>query len=314
MKFSVAGRTHDIIKGSIATLVLFLAYVSLPLAGMVAGLFAPLPAAFYSLKNDNWTGAAIVAIAAVGLAVVADPASALLYLLGSAVVSLALPFFIERGVGGVRAIVSTAALNIVLVVAAVIAYGLIQGVDIHAMVQKGIDTSIAQTASLYEKGGVKGEELEAFQSAMRQAGSLIGRIYPAMLIIGFGCIAGATLGFLLRLSARLPRPIEVGDFKQFKNPEQLVWVVIVAGFALLIPNEIAAGTALNILIVTLTFYCLQGMAVIAFFFNRLATPTFLRVMFYIFLAVQPYLAVAVTALGIFDLWGNFRTPKKTGNL
>jgi uncharacterized BrkB/YihY/UPF0761 family membrane protein len=51
-----------------------------------------------------------------------------------------------------------------------------------------------------------------------------------------------------------------------------------------------------------------------FFFDRFAVQRFVRVIFYILLALQPYLAVAVAVLGIFDLWGNFRTPKQQENL
>jgi hypothetical protein len=40
----------------------------------------------------------------------------------------------------------------------------------------------------------------------------------------------------------------------------------------------------------------------------------LRVMLFLMLLFQPYLAALVAALGIFDLWGNFRTPRKQVNL
>ncbi len=148
---------------------------------------------------------------------------------------------------------------------------------------------------------------------MRQAGVLIGKVYPALIILCLGCIAAVTLAFLRRLSARLPSPPAVGLFREFKNPDQLIWVVIVAGFAMLVKYPGVTSAALNVLIVTLTLYFAQGLAVVIFYFNRLATPAFLRVLFYLFLVFQPYLAIAVTALGILDLWGNFRFPKKPEN-
>lgn len=87
-----------------------------------------------------------------------------------------------------------------------------------------------------------------------------------------------------------------------------------AGFAMLADNDWITRVALNVLIVTLFMYFLQGMAIIGHFFNRFAAPTFVRVIFYIFLVAQPYLAVGVAALGIFDIWGDFRTPKQHENL
>lgn len=314
MKFPATGSMPDIIKGSVATLALFLAYVALPLVGIVAGLFAPLPAAFYTLKSGPRSGVAIVLVSVAVLALTSDLMTAGFYLLQSAVISLSLPLFLLRGVGGARAIVSTVAINLLLVAIAAAAYGAVRGVDLHALVQKGIEASINQTAGLYEKGGFKGEELQSLQQGMRQAGVLIGRIYPAMIIVGLGCIAGVTLVFLRRLAQRLSCPLAVEEFRQFRNPDQLVWVLIVAGFAMLVPNAVVTGAALNVLIVTLTLYFMQGMAVIVHFFKRFATPPFVRVLFYLFLGLQPYLAIAVTALGLFDLWGNFRTPRTPENL
>ena len=40
----------------------------------------------------------------------------------------------------------------------------------------------------------------------------------------------------------------------------------------------------------------------------------MRGIFYVLLAVQPYLAIGVTLFGLFDLWLNFRTPKPGENL
>jgi hypothetical protein len=46
------------------------------------------------------------------------------------------------------------------------------------------------------------------------------------------------------------------------------------------------------------------------FFTRFAVPAVGRFMFYLFLLLQPYLFAGVAALGIFDIWGNFRAPKQ----
>jgi uncharacterized protein YybS (DUF2232 family) len=314
MNFPLSGKTLDIVKGSILTLALFLAYASLPLAGILAGVFAPLPGAFFSLKSGSRVGAAIVLVSAGVLAVVADPATMLLYLLQCAVISVALPIVLARGNGGARAIVVAVAVNVLLFAVAALLYSATAQVDLHGIIRKGIDASIAQTVSLYEKSGLKGEELQLFLDGMQQAGRLIGRTYPALIIVGLGSVAGITLACLVRLAPKLPRPLTVGSFRDFRNPDHLVWALILAGFAMLLKDGMVTGAALNVLIVALTFYFFQGMAIVAFFFNRFATPAFMRTLFYLFLAFQPYLAIGVAVLGVFDLWGNFRSPKKLQNL
>ena len=314
MNVPLQGKWFDMTKGSVATLALFLAYVTLPLAGTLPGLFVPLPAIFYSIKNGGANGAAIVAVSAAILAAVTGPATALLYILQCGIISLALAVCLDKGMGGARAIASAVALDIAVILLLAAAYSLSQGVDIHQQVVTGINSSISQTAALYEKSGLSGDELHALQQVLRQGGDMVTRVYPALVTIGLSLIAGINLLSVRRLYARLSRPLPIGDFWGFRNPEWLIWVLIAAGFAMLLDHRAITGTALNVLIVTLSLYFVQGLAVIGSFFDRLTVPVILRWIFYLFLAVQPYLAVAVAALGVFDLWGDFRTPKPRENL
>ena len=309
MKFPDKGSLLDLGKGSVATLTLFLAYVTFPLVGMLPGLFASFPAIYYALKRDRPTGTAIVAVSALVLAFLGDPTVVLLYLLQCGVISLALPVFLARGKGGARSIAYTVAISLGVVLLLAGIYCAVRGVNLHLQVQKGIQSSVAQTASLYEKAGIKGDDLKEYQQGMEEAGKLIGRIYPSLVVVTLAFIAGFNLLLLRRSAARFPVPLALGDFVRFKNPEQLVWVLIGAGFTMLVPNQLATTAALNVLVVTVSLYFIQGMAVIAHFFARMATPRFVRVIFYCVLALQPYLTVAVAALGIFDIWGDFRTPR-----
>lgn len=314
MKYPDKGSLLDLLVGSVATLALFLAYVMFPLVGMLPGFLVPFPAIFYTLKRGRFAGVAIVTVATVVLALLADSAVFLLYLLQCGVISLALPVFLAKGWRGARSLACTVAINLGLILLLAGLYGAFQGGNLHAQMLKVIHTSISQTASLYEKAGIKGEELKEFRQGMEQAGTLIGRIYPSLVVVSLAVIAGLNLLLLRKASARLPEPLPVGEFILFKNPEQLVWVLIAAGFAMLVPNPLVTTAALNVLVVTISLYFIQGMAVIAHLFTRIAVPRFARVLFYLVLTLQPYLAVAIAALGIFDIWGDFRSPKKKENL
>ncbi|RQW78360.1 MAG: DUF2232 domain-containing protein [Geobacter sp.] len=314
MKFPDKGSLFDLLKGSISTLTLFLAYVMFPLVGMIPGVFAPFPAIFYALKRGKLTGVAIVAIVTVVLAIVADSSAILLYLLQCGAISLSLPALLAAGKSGARSIATAVAINVgvILVVAGI--YAAAGDGDLHAQVLKGIESSISQTVALYDKAGVTGEDLKALQQGMVQAGAVIGRIYPSLVVVSLAVIAGLNLMLLGKVSTRLSCPLSIGKFAWFKNPEQLVWVLIVAGFAMLVPNRELTTAAMNILVITLSLYFMQGMAVIVHFYTRLAIPRFMRVFLYLCLALQPYLALAVAVLGIFDIWGDFRTPRKPKNL
>lgn len=314
MKFPDKGTLLDLIKGSVATLTLFLAYVTFPLVGMLPGLFAPFPAIYYALKSGRTTGTAIVVVSAAVMAIMGDATFTLFFILQSGVISLALPAFLTSERSTARAIAYTVSVNLAAIILLAVIYGATQGVNPHTQALKVVNTSISQVAALYQEMGFKGDELKALQEGMQQAGALIGRVYPALLVVSLAFIVGLNLLVLTKLSGRLPALPAAGDFRSFKNPEQLVWVLIAAGFAMLVKDQHVATAALNVLIVTIALYFIQGMAVISHFFARYAVPKFVRVIFYILLALQFYLVVAIAALGLFDIWGDFRSPKKQENL
>jgi uncharacterized protein YybS (DUF2232 family) len=301
------------IKGSVISLALFLAYLTLPLFGLLPGVLAPAAGIFFFLKGGRWVGYGIVAITVAVLAVY-DPASVVVYLLQCGILTLAVAEFLCRNKGGSRSIVYAVAINVVVMAAAAVVFSVATGSNIHQQVAKGIHNSIAQTAALYGKAGVGADELKTLRQAMEQAGDFITRTYPALITVSLGFIVGLNILVLKRLAARFSLPLQTGEFKRFKNPDQLVWVLIAAGFAMLVDNDMVALPALNVLIVLLSAYFIQGMAVMAHAFGRFAVPFFVRLIFYLLLSLQPFLTLVVAALGIFDLWGDFRTPKNKENL
>jgi uncharacterized protein YybS (DUF2232 family) len=306
MNFPDKGKLLDTIKGSMATLVLSLAFIALP----PVGIFAPLPAMYYALKSGKSIGIGVVLITTAILTIIADPLLVLIYLAQSGLISLTVPYFLGKGWGGGR----TIAFSVVVVFAFLLLVGaffwLVQGIDPHAAVVKEISSWIPQMTAFYEKVGYKGEELQTLQQIAKDYIAFIARIYPAIVLIGLGAIAGLNLLVLRKMAARLGQTLPVGDLKKFRNPDHLIWFVIAAGFALLLSNSFVSTAALNLLVVTLSLYFLQGLAIILHFFDRFAVSRFFRVFFYVLLAFQPYLACAAALLGIFDLWGNFRTPKQ----
>lgn len=308
------GQILDVVKGSVATVTLFLAFIYLPVFGMIPGFFAAAPGAFYTLKGGRTTGVAVLLASSALLAAVADPAAMVIYLLQAGVLSLALPEFLLRLKGGARSVVYAVAINLVVLLLSAALYAVTTGADLHAQVGKGVQSSIAQTAQLYEKAGIKGDELKALQESMQQAGALIVTIYPALVTVALGLIACVNLMLLSRIAARFRMPVYLGDFKKYRNPEPLVWLLIAAGFGALAPQNLVYLASLNVLIVLCALYSVQGLAVIGSFYQRLQVPRFMRWLGILLLIFQPFMLLAVAALGVFDLWGDFRSPKKQENL
>jgi hypothetical protein len=128
--------------------------------------------------------------------------------------------------------------------------------------------------------------------------------------VGLGAVAGFNLLMLRKMAEKFDFQLSIGELKNFRNPDNLIWFVIVPGFALLLKNADVSMAALNLLVLVLSLYFMQGLAVTVHTFERLSVSRLVRTTFYVLLALQPYLAVALALFGIFDLWGNFRTPKQ----
>jgi uncharacterized protein YybS (DUF2232 family) len=279
--------------------------------GLLPGIFAPLPAIYYFCKRGAAAGMTVFAITAAVLTVMGEGAVPLLYVLQSGIISLLLPWYYLQGKGTARAMAYPVGINFLLIVVAAAAYGFWSGTDLQATLLKGIESSTDQAIAVYSKQGLSKEDLEMLTQGIRQAGALIARVFPALLLIALGSIAALNMAALFRFATRwLPSLPQPDSFQSFRNPDILVWAVIVAGFAMLLPQADIQRAALNLLLVSGFIYFLQGLAVVLAFFQRISVPSLARFIFWLVLTFQPYLVVAIAFLGIFDIWADFRTPKE----
>ncbi|OGU14322.1 MAG: hypothetical protein A2076_08665 [Geobacteraceae bacterium GWC2_53_11] len=127
-------------------------------------------------------------------------------------------------------------------------------------------------------------------------------------------IAGCNLVLLKKSTAKAEHPVQIADFTTFRNPDLLVWVLIAAGFSLLLPESIITNPALNIVLVVSLFYLFQGMAVVTALVSKSSVSSIVRIILYALLIIQPYLLAIVAGIGLFDIWVDFRTPKTQENL
>ena len=126
---------------------------------------------------------------------------------------------------------------------------------------------------------------------------------PGML--GLGVFAGAVANYVIaRLCLR--RRLGFRPFAQEAVPDHLVWGAIGAGVLLASRQERLEAAGLNLLLVLMPLYVIQGLAVFRHFFQRIGLPRLLQVVSFGLLAMQPLLLVAVSCVGLSDLWIDFR--------
>jgi len=180
------------------------------------------------------------------------------------------------------------------------------------LIEPYIVNAILESAKLYSELGVPTEQVNLIKDNAQQIAVFFINILPALGLVSI------TLCIWLNLLAaraifyrrRLYYP-DFGDLAKWKTPEKLVWMVIVSGGMLLIPNDRVFYVGLNVLIVCLFVYLLQGLAIISFFFRKKNIPVYLRTIFYALLIFQQIFILLVIAVGLFDLWFDFRKFNKT---
>jgi len=311
---SVRARLTAVLVGAAGTFALFAASFVIPPIGFFSGILAPFPVMYFRLRQGRSIALIIILAAVAALTAVFGVNAGAVYLLQCGIIALLLPELLLRGYGAARTIAWTTGVNVAVLTAAAVIFTQVSGQDLHQSLSGEISTSISRALALYEKSGVKGEELSAVKQSMDMAAALVVRIYPSLVTLLLGIMAGCNLALIRRPAFLMGYRFPLGDFKDHRLSEPLIWVLIAAGFAMLAPSKLVTIPALNVLVVMTTLYFLQGLAVILAIIARQAFNGIMRVFLWVMLLVQPYLAAVVAAIGIFDIWGDFRTPKKQENL
>jgi uncharacterized protein YybS (DUF2232 family) len=126
---------------------------------------------------------------------------------------------------------------------------------------------------------------------------------PGML--GLAIFAGAVANYAVaRLCLR--RRFGFRPFAQEAVPDHLVWGAIGAGAFLASGHERLEAAGLNLLLILMPLYVIQGLAVFRHFFQRIGLPRLLQVVSFGLVAMQPLLLVTVSCVGLSDLWIDFR--------
>lgn len=307
-------RLKASLLGVVGSFVLFAAYLAIPPLGIFSGVLAPFPAAYNRLVHGRAASLIVILGTAAAITALFGLFAGCLYLGMCGMMSFFMPELLLHGVSGSRALFWTTAANLLIFSAGFVVYSAVSGINLQQLISVEISGSLKQAVALYEKSGVTGEELELLKRSMSTAADLLLRLYPALVTAMLVVIAGCNLVLVKKAVAKTSVNLVIDDFSTFRNPDLLVWVLIAAGFALLLPMSPVATPALNILLIIALLYLFQGMAVISAFITKNSAPALLRILLYALLIIQPYLLALVAGIGLFDLWVDFRTPKTQENL
>lgn len=302
--------SKELATGIVITCLAVVVCTAVPMAGLIGSAFIPVPLIFFRAKLGR-PAARVSALAALGCALlIGGPVEAFFFgellLIGLAMGELmGRPVSLEKMAAAVCIAVSLAGLG------GVAAAGLWTGQGLLATVSEAVRQHLELSLLLYQQMGLSPEQLDFLENSLDVIQRVLVGIMPALVI-------GSTLMVMwvsLLASRRLCRwqglaVPDYGPLERWKAPEILVWGVIASGGLLLLPIAGAKMLGLNGLIVFMVIYFFQGLAIVAYFFQKKRIPRLARVVIYGLIAIQQVVMLAVIGVGFFDTWFNFRKLEK----
>ncbi len=186
-------------------------------------------------------------------------------------------------------------------------YGFRYGVNPYREIQQGLDQGFRQTLAFYRGAELPIEAMKELTIALETTRQFFARALPAVLLnilittVWLNLLAGCWL-----LQKTRPDLIRWPEFKTWRLPETVVWLVIVALGLLASNREPLVTVGLNAGYVLGLLYFMQGLAIVAYLLARWRMPRFFRVMVYGLLLIQLYGLLLLAILGLVDTWSNLR--------
>jgi uncharacterized protein YybS (DUF2232 family) len=285
---------------------LFMSGVSLPPLGVVLLPFVPQPVLLFGFKYGIAAGLGVLAAAFLLLFVFAAQELAFIY--GVFAVMAGLLLGLLGRIRAVEYLVGAAAAVMLSVTAGLSYYFFGSWASMFQDLRAGMTQQLDSAVRLQEKMGLPADSVSMLKDQAPQIVEMMLRLLPALLLLSFAFIVLINILYLgRRFPERRGEWFSLTNLREWKTPEPLVWGLIACGFILFLPGAgLLGAVALNLLVVIGACYFAQGLAVIAYFFNKNNVPRFLRGLTYVLIIFQQIFTLLVVGLGLFDLWGDFR--------
>ena len=210
--------------------------------------------------------------------------------------------------GSVEKIIIYPALFIIASICFYFIYGgFVLSVNPWQLVVKYIATTIEENIKLYSQLPLKTEDINYIKDNEKNIIDGFTQIFPSLIIITSTLIVWANflLGKQILGKAGITWP-NLPALARWKAPELIIWIFIISGGLFFVPHKDINFFSLNIFLVACFIYLLQGLAIVSFFFQNRKVPLFFRYLFYFLIAVQQFLMIPIIAVGLFDIWIDFR--------
>ncbi len=292
----------------------FTAATLTPLLGPFVDVFIPLPVFYYYARFGRLMGTAVfmsslAAVAVISLIFRLEMNAMVLFLVGS--FGLVLSEIFRKALSLEKTVFYSLLAVLTLGSVFLLYHFLMTGEDPLHLIESTISEGIQESIAVYAQLGISSEQLNELKTNAPRIIQVILSLFPALATIFAASfvltnvLAGRAI--LRKTGVKAP---DFGDLAFWKIPDQMVWFVIAAGGLILVPRDDLRTVGLNLLILFLFFYLLQGFAIVSYYFRKKNVPLVFRGAIYFLIFAQNFLFLVVAAIGFADVWIDFRKKTK----
>ncbi len=297
-----------LLLGTGAALVIFLTSLQVPLVGVVTSILTPLPVMvlchFWGLRG----GILAVLIASLVISTAFNALLGLIFLTEFGLLGILLYYYLaRRGFPWDRGIVFSSLIVLGIMALLAIAYGMFTSSNLTHWIREEIHETGRRVLEFYPVENTKDQPLWIASDRFLE---FILRIFPALLILTLWLEGIVNVVLLKRITSRSASGAGGIDmspaFSTWMCPDKLVWAGILGGFLIMTKVSPLLTIGINIVILLSAVYLLQGIAIVSFFFKKKKVPLGFRMLGYMLIGIIQFLPFLIAALGLFDIWIDFR--------
>lgn len=299
---------RDVLKGILYSLLIIFVMYTMPIIGIFAWVILPLPVLFYRLKiGRNATGIIMVVCLIVLSALTHNIVFSALYFGSFLLTGFLLGEFIEKHLGIEKILSFTCLILFGTFALLLIIYAFHQGHTPGQLLASYVSKYQSITTELISQSKQLYPDVELDLELYQKITELLMMTLPGILFSTYMVMALFNTVMIRKLLAKNNITVQsIENLILWKSSDYMVFILIGLSMLILVPAKSLQVLFINCVIILLTVYFLQGLAVVSFFFEKKSAPLAAKIFFYILIALQPLFSLLITGVGIFDTWINFR--------
>ncbi len=304
---------REIFVATIQTVVLFMTGFVIPVLGQIVALLTPVPLILVSVRNNMLQGYLALIGSGVIIGFAAGWQAAAVLVLSFGMMGIGISEGMRRQWKAESSVLLGGILPVTAIAVFTISFFVQMDKNPVLAVEEYLKDAVAEAAKMYSQLGLK-EMADIVSSVSDRFIHYLVRLIPGIVIASTVFQAAACYAASRRFIQKKPGmapPIRTTTLAQWHAPDVWVWGLIIGLGLSVVPNDTAQFAGWNLAIIYVVIYLIQGAAIVDHYLRKAHIQPIVRGLLHTLILALPSI-VFVIALGIVDIWADFRKVRVQG--